>query len=120
MLPRAASYQELVEKFRWQIPEHYNIGVDACDKWADSDRLALLHLGEDGAVKRYSFAELKALSNRCANLLETQGVEPGDRVAILLAQGPETAIAHLATYKLGAIAVPLFTLFGEEALESKL
>src|SRR3546814_4419110 len=39
---------------------------------------------------------------------------------MLLAQGPETAVAHLATYKLGAIAVPLFTLFGEEALEYRL
>ena len=52
--------------------------------------------------------------------MAAQGVEEGDRVAILLAQGPETAIAHLATYKLGAIAVPLFTLFGEEALEYRL
>jgi acetyl-CoA synthetase len=120
MLPQAANYPELIEKFRWQIPEHYNIGVDACDKWADTDRLALIHLREDGSTQRYSFADLKRLSNRCANLLETQGVEEGDRVAILLAQGPETAIAHLATYKLGAIAVPLFTLFGEEALEYRL
>jgi acetyl-CoA synthetase len=53
-------------------------------------------------------------------VLETQGVEQGDRVAVLLAQGPETAVAHLATYKLGAIAVPLFTLFGAEALEYRL
>jgi acetyl-CoA synthetase len=120
MLPRAANYQELVERFRWQIPEHYNIGVDACDKWAETDRLALIHLRDDGSAQRYSFADLKRLSNRCANLLETQGIEQSDRVAILLAQGPETAIAHLATYKLGAIAVPLFTLFGEEALEYRL
>src|SRR3546814_16093168 len=63
---------------------------------------------------------MKRLSNRCANVLEAQGVEEGDRVAMLLAQGPETAVAHLATYKLGAIAVPLFTLFGEEALEYRL
>jgi acetyl-CoA synthetase len=82
--------------------------------------LALIHLREDGSETRYSFAELKRHSNRCANVLETQGVEEGDRVAILLAQGPETASAHLATYKLGAIAVPLFTLFGAEALEFRL
>ncbi len=120
MLPKAASYEELTAKFRWQISEHYNIGVDACDKWADSGRLALIHLADDGREKRYSFRDMKRLSNRCANVLESQGVEEGDRVAILLAQGPETAIAHLATYKLGAIAVPLFTLFGEEALEFRL
>jgi len=120
MLPRAANYEELTANFRWQVPEHYNIGVDACDKWADSGRLALIHLHDDGRETRYSFQDLKRLSNRCANVLETQGVEEGDRVAILLAQGPETAIAHLATYKLGAIAVPLFTLFGEEALQFRL
>lgn len=124
MLPTAATYEELTATFRWQIPEHYNIGVDACDKWAagtdGGDRLALIHLTDDGTETRYSFKDLKRLSNRCANVLEAQGIEEGDRVAILLAQGPETAIAHLAVYKLGAIAVPLFTLFGEEALEYRL
>ncbi|MGF1592677.1 MAG: AMP-binding protein [Kiloniellaceae bacterium] len=120
MLPQAASYDELVATFRWQVPEHYNIGVDACDKWADSNRLALIHLADDGRETRYSFTDLRRLSNRCANVLEAQGVEEGDRVAILLAQGPETAVAHLATYKLGAVAVPLFTLFGPEALEFRL
>src|SRR3546814_6191408 len=68
------------------------------------------HLDADGREARYSFRDLQRLSNRCANVLEAQGIEQGDRVAILLAQGVETAIAHLATYKLGAIAVPLFTL----------
>jgi acetyl-CoA synthetase len=120
VLTKAASYDQLAATFRWQVPEHYNIGVDACDKWAASDRLALIHLREDGRETRYSFRDMSRLSNRCANVLETQGVEEGDRVAILLAQGPETAVAHLATYKLGAIAVPLFTLFGEEALEFRL
>jgi acetyl-CoA synthetase len=120
MLTRAASYEALTAAFRWQIPEHYNIGVEACDKWAATDRLALIHLADDGKETRYSFKDLQRLSNRCANVLETQGVEEGDRVAILLAQGPETAVAHLAAYKLGAIAVPLFTLFGEEALEYRL
>src|SRR3546814_720287 len=120
MLPQAPSYEELTARFRWQVPEHYNIGVDACDRWADTDRLALIHLDADGREARYSFRDLQRLSNRCANVLEAQGIEQGDRVAILLAQGVETAIAHLATYKLGAIAVPLFTLFGAEALEYRL
>ena len=48
MLPRAASYDELTAKFRWQVPERYNIAVDACDKWAGTDRLALIHLAGDG------------------------------------------------------------------------
>lgn len=121
MLPKAGSYEEISRQFRWQLPEKYNIGVDACDKWADgSGRLALIHKRGDGEVERYSFDDLKRLSNRCANMLAAHGVGRGDRVAVLLPQAPETAVTHLAAYKLGAIAVPLFSLFGEEALEFRL
>ncbi|MDJ0946922.1 MAG: acyl-CoA synthetase [Kiloniellales bacterium] len=121
MLPSADTYEDLRARFRWQVPARYNIGVDACDKWAeDPDRTALIHKQADGAVRRYGFLELKRLSNRLANVLAAQGVGRGDRVGILLPQAPETAIAHIATYKLGAIAVPLFTLFGPEALEYRL
>ncbi|NIA72333.1 AMP-binding protein [Pelagibius litoralis] len=120
MLTRAGSYRALCGGFRWQIPERYNVAVDACDKWADGDRLALIDLKTDGREQRYSFRDLSRLSNRLANALEAHDVGEGERVAILLAQGAETAIAHLAAYKIGAIAVPLFTLFGEEALEYRL
>ena len=120
MLAKADSYRALRDGFRWQIPERYNIAADACDKWAEGDRLALIDLKADGREERYSFRDLSRLSNRLANALEAYDVGEGDRVAILLAQGAETAIAHLAVYKLGAIAVPLFNLFGEEALEYRL
>ncbi len=121
MLPSADSYQDLRARFRWQVPARYNIGVDVCDKWAgEPDRTALIHRQADGAVRRYGFMELKRLSNRLANALAEQGIGRGDRVGILLPQAPETAIAHIATYKLGAIAVPLFALFGPEALEYRL
>ncbi len=121
MLPSADSYEDLRARFRWQVPARYNIGVDVCDKWAvEPDRTALIHKQTDGAVRRYGFIELKRLSNRLANALADQGIGRGDRVGILLPQAPETAIAHIATYKLGAIAVPLFTLFGPEALEYRL
>jgi acetyl-CoA synthetase len=107
--------------FCWAIPARFNIGVDCCDKWADgSGRLALLHLRADGAVERLSFDALKQASNRVANVLRAQGVQRGERVGVLLPQVPEAAIAHLAIYKLGAISVPLFQLFGEQALEFRL
>ena len=121
MLPRLDSYEAVRQRFAWQIPEFYNIGVDLCDKWAtDASRLALIHERRDGTVSRYTFADLRRLSNQAANLLTARGVQPGDRVGILLPQEPETAIAHLATYKIGAIAVPLFTLFGIDALRYRL
>jgi acetyl-CoA synthetase len=97
------------------------MGVAACDRWADgSGRLALIYEDRDGAVARYTFDDLRRRSNQAANLWRSAGLERGDRVGILLPQAPETAVAHLAAYKLGAIAVPLFTLFGIDALEYRL
>lgn len=121
MLPVGDSYETIRAAFRWRIPERYNIGVDACDRWADgSGRLALLHLRADGGLERISFDALKAQTNRLANVLRGHGIGQGDRVGVLLPQVPEAAVAHLAIYKLGAIAVPLFQLFGEQALEYRL
>ena len=125
MLPSAESYEELRARFRWAVPARYNIGVDVCDKWAsEPDRLALVYKKSPGApgpeVVRYSFRDLKRLSNKLANALAALGLARGARLAVLLPQAPETALAHIAAYKLGAIAVPLFTLFGAEALEYRL
>jgi acetyl-CoA synthetase len=121
MLCRTDSYAQLIERFSWQIPVRYNIGVDVCDKWADgSGRLALIYERRDGEATRYTFDELKTLSNRLANSFAKHGVARGERVGIFLPQAPETALAHLAAYKLGAIAVPLFALFGVEALQYRL
>ena len=122
MLEAAASYDELRARFRWRVPERYNIGVDVCDKWAASEpeRLALIYRRADGGETRTGFGELKRLSNRLANVLAAKGVARGERVGILLPQATETAVAHIAVAKLGAIAVPLFTLFGPDALEYRL
>jgi acetyl-CoA synthetase len=121
VLPDAKSYEALQAGFSWRVPARYNIAVDVCDRWArDPNRLALIHKRADGSLARYSFLDLQRGSNRLANLLAAQGIGRGERVGILLPQAPETALAHLATYKLGAIAVPLFTLFGPDALEFRL
>src|SRR5579862_681086 len=115
-------YDRRSAAFSWRIPEHYNIGVDVCDKWAalEPTRLALIHKLPNAGTVEYTFAEIRALSSRVANLLSSDGVCRGDRVAVLLPQTPETALAHVAIYKMGAIAVPLFSLFGVEALEYRL
>jgi len=121
MLNRGKSYDEVRRRFLWHIPARYNIGVDVCDKWADDPaRTALIYQRESGKVERTSFRDLKRLSNALANVLAAHGAGRGERIGILLPQAPETAVAHIATYKLGAIAVPLFTLFGAEALEFRL
>ena len=121
MIQRGKSYEEVYGGFRWELPERLNIGVAVCDRHADgSGRLALVYEAPDGTVERFSYDDLKRLSNRCANALAAMGVGPGDRVGVLLPQRPETAIAHLAIYKLGAVALPLFTQFGPDALEHRL
>jgi len=121
MLTRKSTYDEVYKSFRWSVPEYYNIGVDVCDKWAEErQRLALIYEDEDGKSEKITFWDLKGLSNRLANALKAYGVERGGRVGILLPQCPETAIAHVAIYKLGGIAIPLFTLFGPDALEYRL
>lgn len=121
MLKRGKTYEEVYNSFRWKVPKYFNIGVDICDKWADERyRLALIYEDEEGRVEKYTFWDLQRHSNRLANALKAYGIERGDRVGILLPQCPETALSHIAIYKLGAIAIPLFTLFGPDALEYRL
>lgn len=121
MLERADSYDAVCRQFRWRIPERYNIAVDVCDRHADAGAgTALIHVGADGSVVEHSFTDLKRASNRLANVLTAAGLARGDRVGILMPQRPETAIAHIAAHKAGLVSVPLFTLFGEDALAYRL
>jgi acetyl-CoA synthetase len=121
MLTPGKTYEDVYHIFKWQIPEFYNIGIDICDKWADQgNRLALIYEDENGGVVRYTFRDLKILSNKLANGLQALNIGVGDRLGILLPQCPETALSHIAAYKIGAVAIPLFTLFGTDALEYRL
>ena len=116
-----STYDEVCNNFKWEIPDYYNIGVDACDKWAgDRQRLALIYIDPQGDEQKYTFWSLKIFSNQLANTLKAHGIDRSDRVGILLSQRPETLISHIAVYKLGAIAVQLLTLFGPEAVEYRL
>lgn len=118
---KGLTYDEVYENFSWQLPPAYNIGVDVCDKWADDrQRVALIHVGEDDREVSLTFHDFKRWSNQLANTLKAHGIKKGDRVGILLPQCPETLISHIATYKLGAVALPLLTLFGPMALEYRL
>ena len=119
MLEPRDTYRALYDDFRWQIPARFNIGVAVSDAWAtrEPDRVALLDYQPDGTSGHLTYGELARQSNALANGLRAAGVGRGDRVAMLMPQCFETAIAHVATYKLGAIAVPLALLFGVEALE---
>ena len=115
----APSYDDLRTAFSWARPAHVNIGVEVADRQPPSDPAILVTDGREIA-RTVSFGELSEASNRLANVLSALGVAPGDRVALILSQRPETAIAHVAIYKLGAIAVPLSGAFGRDALEVRL
>jgi len=122
VLAGTRDYEALRRSFRWQIPAHYNMGVDICDHWAEREpaRTALLDVRADGQTEEISYGALREQSNRLANVLAAQGVGRGDRVAILLPQMPAVAVCHIAIYKLGAVALPLAMLFGVEAISYRL
>ncbi len=122
MLPQIRDEAALRAAFRWSIPGRYNIGVDVCDRWAavDPGRPAVIEVFAEGGSAVLTFGGLREASNRLANALRRAGIGRGDRVGILLPQSRDVAIAHVALYKLGAIALPLAVLFGIDGLTYRL
>ena len=120
--PRDAStYDGLAGGFRWQVPERFNIGWDVCGRHAEQrERFALYFEDDAGPRSAWTFWDIQRDANRLSNALAGLGVARGDRVAIVLPQRPETAIAHVAIYQMGAICVPLSHLFGPDALRFRL
>jgi acetyl-CoA synthetase len=121
MLTETSDYTTLYRNFRWEVPARFNIATACCDRHADgSNRVALIYVDEDGRATRTSFDEMRELSSRFANVLKADGLSRGDRVAVFLSQSLELPIVHLAAFRSGLVSVPLFTLFGEDALEFRL
>lgn len=122
LLPDAQTYEALYAGFDWAVPEFYNIAIDICDRWAaaEPDRVAIIHKRGDGQAARLTYGDLKARSDAFANALTRLGLGRGDRIGLLLPQTPETAIAHIAAFKVGAISMPLASLFGPDALKYRL
>ncbi len=119
--PGQYNYDDLYSSFRWSIPEKFNIGV-AVSHFAsiDSERIALYYENDHGGSHQYTFGQLQRDSNSLSNALVALGVVPGDRIGIVLPQRYEAGLAHVATYKTGAISLPLSVMFGEDALKYRL
>jgi len=117
-------YQALYSSFRWLVPNAFNIAEACCHRWAssspDSRRIAIYYEDQAGNREVWTFARLAESVNRLANGLVRMGVGRGDRVAIALGQRPETAVAHLAVYSVGAVALPLPASLSAEAMERRL
>src|SRR5437879_3000533 len=119
MIARGLPYDEAMRHFRWPQPDRFNIGHAVCGR-QPTDALAMIVENADGSVRNWTFGQLLAASSRLANALAAKGIERGDRVAVFLSQSAELTICHLAGYRMGAIVLPLFTLFGEEAVEYRM
>ena len=120
--PAVDRHAELHREFRWLVPADFNIAEVCCARWARDtpDAVAIRWEHEDGRSALYTYRDLQREANRLSNALTRLGVARGDRVAVVMPQRFETAVAHVALYQLGALAMPLSMLFGPEALEYRL
>jgi acetyl-CoA synthetase len=118
----ADRYAALHAGFRWRVPVRFNIAEACCGRWARRrpQAVAIRWVHEDGRRGLMRYGELQAAAERLSAVLAARGVGRGDRVAIVMPQRVETAVAHMAVYRLGAVAMPLSMLFGPEALAFRL
>jgi acetyl-CoA synthetase len=117
-------YDPLHRRFGWQVPTHFNIADVCMRRWAEQPatalRTAVIACAPGREPRHHRYAELLDQANRLSNALAALGVQRGDRVAIVLPQRFETAVAYMAVLQLGAVGMPLSQLFGPDALEYRL
>ena len=118
-------YAAIHQRFRWHVPALFNMAEVCAKRWANDPatmkNIAVRTYSAGGSgLKRQevlSYEELSIQANQLSHVLKGLGVKRGDRVAIVLPQRPETAVAYMAVLQMGAVAVPLSMLFGTKALE---
>jgi acetyl-CoA synthetase len=124
-------YAALHSGFRWQVDACFNIAEVCCSRWARAEkgkqratkRVAIKthSVGEKGAKDTFhTYVELQRAADALSHVLAGLGVQRGDRVAIVMPQRFETAVAYMAVFQMGAVAMPLSMLFGPEALAFRL
>jgi acetyl-CoA synthetase len=118
-------YRDIHQGFGWKVPKRFNMAQACCGQWAaqaaTARRVAIReHLAGQGLGRSWTFAQLQNAANRLSQVLQKQGVQRGDRVAIVLPQRFETAVAYMAVLQMGAVAMPLSMLFGPEALSFRI
>jgi len=98
-------YLELYNNFRWELPERFNFATDVVDRHArDAARPALLWCDEQGHEERYTFRDLRRLSNQFANVLASLGIGKDDVVVVILPRIPAWQVVMLGLLRLGAVA----------------
>jgi acetyl-CoA synthetase len=121
-------YDALHQSFAWSVPARFNMAQVCSRRWADradaAERVAIIQtssvIDQVAPCACLSYAQLQEQANRLSNVLATLGVQPGDRVGVVMPQRFETAVAYMAILQMGAVAMPLSILFGPDALEYRL
>jgi benzoate-CoA ligase family protein len=117
------NYKLECDKWQWNIPEYYNLGYDVVDKHANNqnkDKIALIWENENGESKKYSFSDMKKLSNKFGNLLRNLGFKRGDRFLIRLPNVPEFHISFIGGIKIGAVPIPSSVMFRDHEIEYRI
>jgi acetyl-CoA synthetase len=125
-------YEERIKDFSWDISEKelgykkgdiINIGeycTDRICRMGKKDKLALIWEGHSGEVRKYTFDDMRQLTNSIAHFLKNLGLQGGDRICLFMDKVPELYFGFLGILKMGGIAQPLFSAFGSESLLTRL
>ena len=117
-------YADLHGRFGWQVPRRFNMAAVCSRRWAadpaTAQQTAVIATAPGQPDRHHSYAELQQQANRLSSALAALGVRRGDRVAIVMPQRFETAVAYMAVLQMGAVGMPLSQLFGPEALAFRL
>lgn len=109
-LPRIEfdSYEDFKENYKVNVPENFNFGFDIVDAWADQekDKLALVWCNDHGEEKKFTFSDIKSLSNQAANFFKSIGIKKGSVVMLILRRRWEYWICATALHKIGATLIP--------------
>src|SRR4029453_19004191 len=116
---RPGTYQEMTSGFRWEVPASYNLAADILDKH-EPERPAMRFVSDEGRDERWTFGEMRRLTDRTANTLRGLGIGKGDRVAVMAPASPEIAASFLATYKCEAILLSMSVLYGDDGVAHRL
>jgi len=117
------AYDKVYKQWKWDIPSNYNIGADVVDKHAASknrNKLALLWENAAGSTERYTFGDLKILTDKFGNVLKQLGLSKGDRFLIRLPNIPAFQISFLGGVKIGAVPIPSSVMFREHEVEYRI
>jgi len=107
-------YKSEWDKWKWNIPDDYNIGYDVVDKHTKTNKknkIALYWENFDGETDKFTFLELKHLTDRFGNVLRNLGLKKGDRFLIRLPNLPEFQISFIGGVKIGAVPIPSSVMF---------